>query len=144
MAIQFVVAAVVCIAVVFGAVDEPTAETLKFQSVSFATIRSSNGLQKLTILSVISQDNNPDGTFEFAYETSNGIVGQSSGSDGKEIGERSWIAPDGTPVKFSYVADENGFQPTGDHLPQPPAHIARLVQWLVDHPSDDDGSYKPQ
>lgn len=112
----------VCIAVALGAADEPTAETLKFES-----------------------DNHPDGTYEFSYETSNGIIGQSSGTGAvSETGERKWIAPDGTPISFSYVANEGGFQPVGDHIPQAPPHIARLIEWLEAHPSDDDGSYKPQ
>lgn len=68
---------------------------------------------------------NPD-SFQYAYETSNGIKAQSAGQL-KQIGEESGIiaqgdysykAPDGQEVRVSYIADENGYQPTGDHLPQ--------------------------
>lgn len=30
----------------------------------------------------------------------------------------SWIAPNGEKFTLRYVADENGFQPEGDHLPK--------------------------
>lgn len=61
-------------------------------------------------------------------------------------GEIRYTAADGTPIELTYVADENGFQPKGDHLPvapEVPPHVLRLVEWLEAHPSDDDGSYKP-
>lgn len=53
-------------------------------------------------------------------------------SDGSETGELdsadvivqtgsySYIAPDGTVISVHYVADENGFQAFGDHLPVSP------------------------
>lgn len=55
-----------------------------------------------------------------------------------------YFAEDGTPIEYSYTADEGGFKPVGEHLPQEPAHIARLIEWLESHPSEasDDGSYK--
>lgn len=37
-----------------------------------------------------------------------------------QSGSYSYIAPDGTIISVSYVADENGFQAFGDHLPTPP------------------------
>ncbi|XP_055319515.1 uncharacterized protein LOC129577077 [Sitodiplosis mosellana] len=83
---------------------------------------------------------NPD-SFQYAYETSNGISGQEQGQL-KQIGSEAGIAtqgnfqytsPEGIPVQISYVADENGFQPQGAALPTSPpvpAAIARAVEYL--------------
>ncbi|XP_031616777.1 cuticle protein AMP1A-like [Contarinia nasturtii] len=83
-------------------------------------------------------------SFQYAYETSNGIQGQEQGQL-KQIGPESaivsqgqfgWTAPDGTPVQLSFVADENGYQPTGSILPvgpPTPAHVLRLVEYLKTH-----------
>ena len=101
--------------------------------------------EKKTNNYIILQNNDPDGSYQFQYETSNGILGKEEGVGGvKAEGERQWVADDGNTYKFTYVADENGFQPSGDHLPQQPPYVARLIEWLEAHPSDDDGSYKPQ
>lgn len=141
-----ILVASVCVAVALGQAEqtaEQTAETLKFESVSSVNIFYYYGLLYNSLLFDF-QDNNPDGTYAFSYETSNGIAGQESGVGGvSATGEAKWVADDGTPIQFSYVANEGGFQPTGDHIPQAPPHIARLIEWLEAHPSDDDGSYKP-
>lgn len=71
---------------------------------------------------------NPD-SFQYAYETSNGIVANEEGHLKQFTDEESaivsqggyrYIAPDGTPIAIQYVADENGYHPTGDHLPVGP------------------------
>ncbi|XP_065368061.1 larval cuticle protein 1 [Calliphora vicina] len=86
--------------------------------------------------------NNPDGSFNSSYETSNGIrvenvgymktivVPRTETEDGQVIeeheelilvqtGSYSYMDPEGNVITLKYVADENGFQPEGDHLPQP-------------------------
>uniref|UniRef100_A0A182IL85 Uncharacterized protein n=1 Tax=Anopheles atroparvus TaxID=41427 RepID=A0A182IL85_ANOAO len=71
---------------------------------------------------------NPDGTYQYAYETSNGILAEEQGTL-KNVGDEqaqvaqgqfSYTDPDGNRVSLQYIADENGFQPQGDHLPTPP------------------------
>lgn len=69
-------------------------------------------------------------TLQYNYETGNGIHAheqgfvKNSGHKDEEIqvaqGFYSYTGPDGVPVSVKYVADENGFQPQGAHLPTPP------------------------
>lgn len=64
---------------------------------------------------------NPDGSYSYEYQTGNGIAAQESGVGGKEVhGSYSYTGQDGQPIQVTYVADENGFRPTGAHLPTPP------------------------
>ena len=98
---------------------------------------------------VQEQDISPDGTFHTKYETANGINYQEDGSSNKANGEEAAIssqgsfgynAPDGTPIQLTWVADKNGFQPQGAHLPVAPAapeippQIARALEWIAAHP----------
>lgn len=62
-----------------------------------------------------------------SYETSDGVSRQESavvnnlGSENEELavkGSISWTAPDGQVITLNYIADKNGFQPQGDHIPQ--------------------------
>ncbi|XP_011185901.1 larval cuticle protein 65Ag1-like [Zeugodacus cucurbitae] len=73
-------------------------------------------------------DVQPNG-FNYAYETSNGIQEQASasldneGSENEAIsvkGSYSFVADDGQTYTVTYIADENGFQPQGAHLPVAP------------------------
>lgn len=72
--------------------------------------------------------------FEYAYETSNGIVAQVTGDANSHRGSYKYVSPDGTPVEISYVADENGFQPTGDFVPAVPDHVVRTLEYIRTHP----------
>ena len=64
---------------------------------------------------------NPDGSYSYNLETSNGISAQESGVGGEQAsGSFSYTSADGVPVAISYIADENGYQPQGDLLPTPP------------------------
>ncbi|KAL6436046.1 hypothetical protein ACFW04_005687 [Cataglyphis niger] len=92
----------------------------------------------------------PDGSYNYNYETGNGIQAQEQGQlvktkNGKEDalyvqGSFSYPDPDGRPVALSYVADENGFQPTGDHLPTVPpipSAILKALEYIAQHPEED-------
>lgn len=65
--------------------------------------------------------------YRYAYETSGGIKAEeagtlnNAGAENEAIsvrGSYSYTGDDGQVYTISYIADENGFQPTGDHLPK--------------------------
>ena len=77
-----------------------------------------------------------------SFESADGIKVEESGKV-KQItpedagitarGSYSYTAPDGTIIKMDWVADENGFQPTGSHLPVAPPtpdHVVKLLDEL--------------
>ncbi|KAF7269291.1 flexible cuticle protein 12-like [Rhynchophorus ferrugineus] len=64
--------------------------------------------------------------YNFNYETSNGIQQQeqgtlqNAGTENEVIqvrGSFTYTGPDGVTYTVTYIADENGFQPQGAHLP---------------------------
>ncbi|XP_017010543.2 pupal cuticle protein 20 [Drosophila takahashii] len=73
---------------------------------------------------------NTDGSYMYEYETGNGIKAEemgylkNAGVKGAEAqtaeGSFSYTSPEGQEISVTYIADENGFQPQGDHLPTPP------------------------
>jgi len=90
-----------------------------------------------------AQENNPDGSFSNSFETENGIKVEESGVQ-KKVGEKpedigtvskgsySYTSPEGIVITVNWVADENGFQATGDHLPTPPPMPEHVVKMLAD------------
>ncbi|XP_060651613.1 uncharacterized protein LOC132788298 [Drosophila nasuta] len=67
--------------------------------------------------------------YKYGYETSNGISAQqegqvvNAGAENESIsvrGQFQFTGNDGVVYSVSYVADENGFQPQGAHLPVAP------------------------
>ncbi|XP_031640994.1 endocuticle structural glycoprotein SgAbd-2-like [Contarinia nasturtii] len=101
-----------------------------------------------TPIPILSQTDeiSPDGSFSYSFETANHIKQQANGyhktvlvprlrSDGTQTGELesadiivqtgsySYLAPDGTLISVQFVADENGFQAFGGHLPTPPSAV---------------------
>ncbi|KAK4011784.1 hypothetical protein OUZ56_020897 [Daphnia magna] len=41
-------------------------------------------------------------------------------------GSSYWVSPEGQKITLTWTADENGFQPKGDHLPVAPVHEYEL------------------
>ncbi|KAL1390223.1 hypothetical protein pipiens_003196 [Culex pipiens pipiens] len=89
------------------------------------------------------QEQNPDGSYRYSYETSNGIkvkeerVVENAGTDQEKMvvkGEYSYVGPDGEVYTVEYTADENGFQPSGSHIPTAPP-IQLLKKRSLEYPA---------
>ncbi|CAB3229143.1 unnamed protein product [Arctia plantaginis] len=89
-------------------------------------------------------------SYSYSYDTSNGIHADESGvvEDGtKAKGSYSYTGDDGKIYSIFYTADENGFQPHGDHLPTPPP-VPEAIKRVIEQAARDkeagivdDGSY---
>ncbi|XP_077290131.1 endocuticle structural protein SgAbd-6-like [Arctopsyche grandis] len=83
-------------------------------------------------VTILKYDSTNDGLGSYIYnvETSDGTKKREEGvfvkSDDPEkdtlrvTGFFSYVGPDGVTYTVKYIADENGFQPEGDHLPKDP------------------------
>nr|QGT33358.1 cuticular protein 5 [Microplitis mediator] len=101
-----------------------------------------------------SQDSSPDGSYQFSYETDNGISVSETGSpkgvatpDGQaEVvqGRYSYVAPDGTPITVEYYADETGFHATGAHIPTPPPIPEAIQRAIASLPPSNEGQYQEE
>ncbi|XP_037907610.1 endocuticle structural glycoprotein ABD-4 [Hermetia illucens] len=81
-----------------------------------------------------------DGSYQYEYETGNGIQAQEMGfvksqgmKDHIKVAEGffSYTSPEGKEIQVQYIADENGFQPQGDHLPTPPPIPPEIQEALL-------------
>lgn len=81
---------------------------------------------------------NPDGSYKYEYASSNGLdIAESGVGSSYASGSYSYTAPDGQPIQLNYIADENGYQPQGSHLPTPPPipdYILRSLEYIEAHP----------
>lgn len=95
-------------------------------------------------VSLLKSDVRADG-FESALETTNNIQESRSGDvQGNIHGDFAWISPEGEHIQVSYVANENGYQPSSNILPTPPPvpeAILRAIQYIAAHPSPDAKNY---
>ncbi|CAH0558103.1 unnamed protein product [Brassicogethes aeneus] len=128
---------------------------MKYSAIILLSILGTTLSAQLTgneVVPILSQDQevNFDGSYRTSYETGNGISAQEQGqlknagnkdAEVEEVqGSFQFTAPDGTPIQLQYIANENGFQPQGAHLPVaptpppiPPA-IQRALDWIAAHP----------
>ncbi|BET00899.1 Insect cuticle protein [Nesidiocoris tenuis] len=98
-----------------------------------------------------------DGTYRFSYETGDGIKREETGEQ-KVVGEPpeagtiakgsySYTDIDGNQIAVSYIADENGFQPSGSHIPTPPPIpkeiMAALEQSAAQEAAQNNGIISP-
>ncbi|XP_032669899.1 flexible cuticle protein 12-like [Odontomachus brunneus] len=93
---------------------------------------------------------NPDGSYNYHYETGNGIQAQEEGqlthqnTDGEGMearGSFSYTGEDGNVYQVTYVANENGFQPEGAHLPTAPPVpplIQKALEYIAQHPEENE------
>ncbi|XP_030385795.1 pupal cuticle protein Edg-78E-like [Scaptodrosophila lebanonensis] len=86
--------------------------------------------------------------YRYEWQTSNGISAQESGIGGDHAtGGFSYYSPEGELVQLNYVADANGFQPAGSHVPTPPpipAAIIRSLEYIRTHPQYVEPEYPQQ
>ncbi|XP_069674207.1 endocuticle structural glycoprotein SgAbd-4-like [Periplaneta americana] len=105
--------------------------------------------QYTTPVPILSQNSiiNPDGSYQWSYETGNGIAAseegflKNAGNPETEAqvaqGQFSYTGDDGIPISLTYTADENGFVARGAHLPTPPPippAIQRALDFLATQP----------
>ncbi|XP_047514888.1 endocuticle structural glycoprotein SgAbd-2-like [Pieris napi] len=104
-----------------------------------------------------TQELNPDGSYQWSYETGNGIAAQEQGylknagiKDAEAQvaqGSFSYTSPEGVPISLNYIADENGFRAEGAHLPTPPPipeAIARALQYIQSQPQQPQQIFQAQ
>lgn len=91
---------------------------------SFSQARSAESKSTDAAAQILRSENvlNLDGSYQYLYETDNGLnvkeQGQPKEIDGSNElamqvqGGYEYTAPDGAVISMSYIANENGFQPT--------------------------------
>ncbi|XP_075971131.1 endocuticle structural glycoprotein SgAbd-8-like [Anticarsia gemmatalis] len=115
-----------------------------FAAVAFAAPQG----QPAEPIPIVKDDSqiNGDGSYQYAYETGNGISADEKGElkqvgDVQAIsvqGEYSYPGENGEQIHVTYTADEQGFHPQGDHLPTAPPvpeAIQRALQYIASAPA---------
>lgn len=89
-----------------------------------------------------------DGSYNYQFDTTNGIAQQESGVGGHyATGSSQFYTPEGELIQLTYTADENGFQPQGAHLPTPPPipeAILKSLEYIRTHPYHEEQHYQQQ
>ncbi|XP_018574963.1 endocuticle structural glycoprotein SgAbd-2-like [Anoplophora glabripennis] len=135
---------------------------MKFAVVLFGVLAAASAAQLSgnEPIPIVRQDAevNFDGSYRSSYETGNGISANEQGTlknagnkdaEAEEVqGNFQYTAPDGTVIQLSYLANEEGFQPQGAHLPvapvddntPPPIPVAilRSLEYNAAHPEQNE------
>ncbi|XP_058460972.1 pupal cuticle protein Edg-78E-like [Malaya genurostris] len=88
---------------------------------------------------IVEQDQNvnPDGSYFYNYKLTDGTQVQEQGVGGKSAtGAYKFTSPEGELIDITYTADENGYNPQGDAIPQPPPipdAILRALEYIRTH-----------
>lgn len=109
--------------------------------VALAAMASAAPAEK-DVVPIVSQsmDIDPEGRFQWSYESGDGSKAAQNGdikvvdkelAVGVHQGSFSYQGDDGKVYSVTYVADENGYQPVGEHLPVAPEIPAAIVRSLA-------------
>uniref|UniRef100_A0A0A1XDW4 Endocuticle structural glycoprotein SgAbd-3 n=1 Tax=Zeugodacus cucurbitae TaxID=28588 RepID=A0A0A1XDW4_ZEUCU len=92
--------------------------------------------------------------FTHSYELGDGSKASQDGflkkvdteHEGESIeGKFAFVADDGKEYLVTYIADENGYQPQGEHLPTPPPvpeSVLKTLKYLEEHPYNPEAAAK--
>ncbi|XP_034656241.1 pupal cuticle protein Edg-78E isoform X2 [Drosophila subobscura] len=81
---------------------------------------------------------NAAGHYRYEFQTSNGITTKAAGNEHGAVGVVQYVSLEGIPITFTYVADANGYQPEGAHIPAVPLHVLRQLEYIRTHPAVDE------
>lgn len=118
-----------------------------FAFVAMAAAAPADNTSPIPVVKQALDGPNPDGSYSYSYETGNGIQAEENGQlthqgtdqEGIEAqGSYSYTDDNGQVYQVTYVANENGFQPQGAHLPTIPPLIQKALDYIAAHPEQND------
>uniref|UniRef100_A0A1A9X534 Pupal cuticle protein Edg-78E n=1 Tax=Glossina brevipalpis TaxID=37001 RepID=A0A1A9X534_9MUSC len=81
-----------------------------------------------------NQPPNKNGEYYYEFQTTNGITTKAAGNPYGTSGVNQYISLEGIPITLTYVADSNGYHPTGDHIPKVPDYVIKALEYIATHP----------